>query len=143
MDVKRLGLGFVAGFVAVLTFHQIVVLLMWSAGLVPFAPYSLAPRPPLGVPAVLSLAFWGGVWGIVIAAIAQAKPQWNPVLVGLVVGAVFCVLVGYTVVAGLRGAPLFGGGNPSAWLRSIVINGAWGAGAGWLYGLIARRTAAG
>lgn len=141
MDVKRLLIGFAAGFIAVLTFHQIVILLMWAGGIVPNPPYSFAPRGPLSVPTVLSLAFWGGVWGIVIAAIAETKPGWPPVLIGLFVGAVLCVLVGYTLVAGLRGEPMMGGWNPARWWRSIVINGVWGLGAGWLYGLMARRTA--
>lgn len=116
---------------------------MWSMGMIPFAPYSLAPQPPLGVPGILSLAFWGGVWGVVIAAIAMRKPGWSPILIGLVVGAVGCVVVGFTIVAGLRGQALFGAWEAGRWMRSMVINGAWGAGAGFLYWAMTRaRTTA-
>ena len=31
--------------------------------------FNMRGIPPLGIPAVLSLAFWGGIWGIVLAAL--------------------------------------------------------------------------
>jgi hypothetical protein len=125
-------IGFAAGFISVLVFHQAVIWLLHLAGLVPNPPFSVRPAPPLGVPQVYNMAFWGGVWGVVIAAIHWARPAWNPVLVGLLVGAVGCVLVGFTVVAGLRGQPMMGGWDPDRWWRSIVINGAFGLGTGLL-----------
>jgi hypothetical protein len=125
-------LGFAAGFISVLVFHQGVIWLMHAAGLLPNPPFPVRAVPPLGVPQIYSLAFWGGVWGVVIAAIHWARPGWHPVLVGLVVGAVGCVLVAYTLVAGLRGQPLMGGWDPSRWWRSVAINGAYGLGAGLL-----------
>ena len=66
-------LGFCAGFLAVLIFHQGVILLMYGGGLVPNPPFPMRPVPPFGVPQVISLAFWGGVWGILIGAIASAR----------------------------------------------------------------------
>jgi hypothetical protein len=59
--------GFVAGALAVLVFHQGALLALRLAGLVPAPPWRLAPVPPFGVPAVLSAAFWGGIWGIALA----------------------------------------------------------------------------
>ena len=53
--------AFVAGFVSVLVFHPGVLALLHVAGLIPRGPYALAPVPPLGVPQVISAAFWGGV----------------------------------------------------------------------------------
>ena len=82
------------------------------------------------MPQLASMAFWGGVWGMVIAAILAARPAWPPMLVGLLVGAVGCVLVGFTLVAALRGQPLMGGFDPNRWWRSILINGAFGWGVG-------------
>src|SRR3546814_5072860 len=35
---------------------------------VPFAPWSMAPVSPFGVPQTLSAAFFGGLWGIAYAA---------------------------------------------------------------------------
>lgn len=54
---------FIAGFAATLVFHQGVLWLMYQAGTVARAPWNMAPVPPFGVPAVVSLAFWGGLWG--------------------------------------------------------------------------------
>src|SRR4051794_41886064 len=62
--------GFVAGFLAILIFHQIALLLLHLAGLVPATPWNMAPVPPLGVPAVISAAFWGGLWGVVLVLLA-------------------------------------------------------------------------
>ena len=125
-------LGFVAGFISVLVFHQAVIWLLNAAGLLPNPPFPMRPVPPLNVPQIYSFAFWGGVWGVVIAAIHRARPSWNVALVGLLVGAIGCVLVSFTVVAGLRGQPLMGGWDMSRWWRSILINGAFGLGTGLL-----------
>ena len=57
-------LGFIAGALGVLIFHQGFVAILHVAGGLPIAPYSFAPTHPFNVPQVLSLAFWGGVWGI-------------------------------------------------------------------------------
>lgn len=131
-------LGFVAGVIGVLVFHQGMVALLHAAGALPGTAYQMRPIPPLGVPQFVSAAFWGGLWGVVTAAIVAARPGWSPVLVGLAVGAVACVLVGFTVVAGLRGQPLMGAMDPSRWWRSVVINGSFGLGVGLVL-LAARR----
>jgi len=62
--------AFVAGFLATLIFHQGLFALFYLAGVVPAAPFNLTPVPPLGVPSVVSLAFFGGLWGVAIWAIA-------------------------------------------------------------------------
>lgn len=136
--VRIVPVGFVAGVLAVLVFHQGMVGLLHLAGALPNPPFQLRPVAPLGVPQLVSACFWGGLWGIAAAAIVAARPGWSPVLVGLAVGAVGCVLVGYTIVAGLRGQPLMGGMDPSRWWRSVAINGAFGLGLGLLL-LGARR----
>ena len=62
--------GFVAGFVSVLVFHQGAAGLLHALGLTPRAPYSLQPTQPLGVPVLISISFWGGVWGALLAAVS-------------------------------------------------------------------------
>lgn len=124
------GLGFLAGVLGVLVFHQGMVGLLHLLGAVPNPPFQMRPVPPLGVPQFVSACFWGGVWGVVAAAIVAARPGWPPVLVGLAIGAVACVLVGFTLVAGLRGQPLMGAMDPARWWRSVVINGSFGLGVG-------------
>ena len=130
--VRIIPVGFVTGVLGVLVFHQGMVGLLHLLGALPNPPFQLRPLPPLGVPQLVSACFWGGLWGIVIAAIVAARPDWSPILVGLAVGAVACVLVGFIVVAGIRGQPLMGGMDPSRWWRSVAINGAFGLGVGVL-----------
>src|SRR4051794_33246547 len=67
MTPTRLVVGFVAGFLSVLTFQSGLIALFYAAGAVPFAPWRMTPVPPFGVPQSLSAAFWGGLWGIAYA----------------------------------------------------------------------------
>jgi hypothetical protein len=136
--LRTVLVGFAAGALSVLVFHQGTVALLHLAGLVPNPPFPMRPVPPLGIPQLANLAFWGGVWGIVIAAILAARPAWPPMLVGVLVGAIGCVLVGFTLVAALRGQPLMAGFDLNRWWRSLLINGAFGWGVGVLL-LAARR----
>ena len=68
-SATRLALGFVAGFLATLTFHQIGIWALHAVGFIPFTAWGTAPKPPFGVPSVISLSFWGGVWGILFVLI--------------------------------------------------------------------------
>src|SRR6266545_2307741 len=63
--------AFLAGFFSTLVFHQGLLAILHAAGASPRAPYSMDATAPFNVPAVLSLAFWGGVWGIILWLIIQ------------------------------------------------------------------------
>jgi len=65
---RWLVVGFVSGFVSVLLFHQGAAEMLHAIGLASRAPYSMEATRPLGVPVLFSLAFWGGVWGVLLAA---------------------------------------------------------------------------
>jgi hypothetical protein len=121
--------AFVAGLAGVLVFHQIALALLWWAGVAPRPPYNFAPVPPLGVPAVLSGAFWGGVWAVVLRP-ALAPFRGTPAYwaAWLAAGAVLLTLVGLFLVAPLKGQPVGGGWHASAFLVGAVVNGAWGLG---------------
>ena len=121
--------GFIAGFLAVLIFHQAAVLVLHLASLTPAAPWRLTPTWPLGVPAVLSAAFWGGLWGVAYALLEPrltARLGWWPG--GLAFGAVLPVLVLWFVVLPLKGQPVGGGFAPSGVLLAIVVHAAFGLG---------------
>lgn len=127
----RLAMGFVAGFLATLVFHQIAVAILWSLGVAPFAPYSMAATAPLGVPAVLSLAFWGGVWGIAYALVDRRFPAGaNYWLAAFAFGAILPTVVALLVVAPLKGGPVGGGADATLLLMALLVNGAWGIGTG-------------
>jgi hypothetical protein len=139
-------LGFVAGAASVFVFHQGALALLRVAGLTTRAPYSLEPTGPFGVPQVLSLAFWGGIWGVALVTTDRRLPRRaSAVLVGALFGALAPTLVAWFVVAPLKGQPLAAGGEPTAMLASVLVNAAWGAGTALLllaaHGLLDRRPA--
>jgi hypothetical protein len=127
----RILFGFIAGFVATLIFHQLVLALLWWAGVAPFRPFSVAATQPLGVPAVISLAFWGGVWGILFGLIHNRFPRGGGYwLTAFLFGAILPTLVALLVVAPLKGRPIGGGWQPAPLVTAFLINGAWGIGTG-------------
>ena len=136
--LMRVFLGFIAGAIAVLTFHQGMVAALHAAGWVQFAPYPTAPVPPFGVPRIADLCFWGGLYG---GAFGLAMPRftWPAWLNGLILG-VIAALVGMFIVAPLKGLPIAGGWAPANILRSLVINGFWGLGVGIILPLLMPRS---
>ena len=125
----RLAVGFVAGAVSVLVFHQGMLALLHALGVTPAAAFSMQSTAPLGVPRLFSAAFWGGVWGLAFASSDRRLPRRpSGVLVGALFGAVAPTLVAWLVVAPVKGQPLAAGGVPSAMLTGVLVNGAWGAG---------------
>jgi hypothetical protein len=125
-------LGFVAGFLATLVFHQLTLGLLWGLGMAPFAPFQMTATQPFGVPAVLSLAFWGGVWGIAYALVDRRFfPQGNAYwATAFSVGAILPSLVALLVVLPLKGKALGGGWQPALLVTVLLVNGAWGVGTG-------------
>src|SRR5215470_500268 len=124
-------LGFVAGAIGVLIFHQGFLVIMHALGLVPFAPYAVDPTLPFGVPKVLSLAFWGGVWGIVLVWFMGRVRGADRLWVAVVFGGVLPLLVGMLVVAPLKGSAITF--EPTRMLLAFVINGVWGLGTAITY----------
>src|SRR5947209_8675784 len=120
----RLALAFAAGFLAVLLFHQPMLGLLHASGLTAASPYVIRPVPPLGVPLVLSLAFWGGVWGIVFALVEPAFPR-GPLywVAALLFGAIVLTLVAWFVVAPLKGTPVAAGWKASSMAVGPLANG--------------------
>ena len=133
MTINTAAAAFAAGFVAVLIFHQGVWALYRAAGMAPSPAWSMAPVPPLGVPTVVSSAFWGGLWGIVLAWLLPAAA---PVLgywpAAIILGALMTSLVALMIVAPLKGRPFAGGWNPKVWMFALTVNAAWGFGTGLL-----------
>ena len=124
----RAILGFLAAALSVLTFHQGMVGLLYGLGMLPRAPYQLGPVGPYGVPSLLNLCFWGGLYGILFGLLLPLLPRRVPMwLLGLGLG-LLAAAVGWFVVAPLKGLPLAAGWAPAAMLRSVLINGLWGIG---------------
>ena len=66
--------GFIGGCLSVLVFHQLFIWAMTQAGWMKATVYSTRAIPPLGVPQIVSQAFWGGLWGIVFAFVVPRLP---------------------------------------------------------------------
>ncbi len=122
--------GFISGAIAVLVFHQSTLAILHQLGMTAQAPFALGRTAPLGIPQVWSLAFWGGVWGIVLAAALRRLDGPALVLASLVFGMLLPTLVAWFVVAPLKGRPMAAGMVPSAMAVGLIVNAAWGLGTG-------------
>ena len=120
--------AFAAGFAATLLFHQAVIALFHALGLVPNPPFSLTPTAPLGVPAVLSLAFWGGLWGVPIWLLIRNADGVGYWVRGIVAGAVAPSAVALFIVFPLKGMAFAAGWDPRIFIGALIVNGAWGLG---------------
>ena len=116
--------AFAAGFVATLVFHQGLVLLLHGLGVLPVAPYDMTATEPLGVPKVISLAFWGGVWGIVLWRLVRASRGARRWWLALAIGAIGPTAVALLIVFPLKGVAV----SPAMIPIGLVLNGAWGVG---------------
>jgi hypothetical protein len=137
--VRVLALAFLGGAIGVLAFHQAFVLLAYALGRIPTTLYSMASTPPLGVPKVISLAFWGGVWGPVMIPLLRRIPESRRLAAAFLFGGIFPTLVGVLVVGTLKGQALGAGLTPQHLLFGFVINGIWGLGTLLAYRWIAGR----
>lgn len=116
--------AFISGFLATLIFHQGLFGVFYLAGVVPSAPFNMSPVPPLGVPSVLSLAFFGGLWGILLWLLLgrlQGLVYW---LANVIVGAIGPTAVAMLVVFPMKGLEV----SAKTWTGGLVLNGFWGLG---------------
>lgn len=126
--------AFAAGFVSTLVFHQGVLAVLHATGRTPRRPWDLTPTGPFAVPQVVSLAFWGGLWGIALWALLERSPRyWTT---ALVFGALAPSAVALLIVFPMKGQPIAGGGDPAILIGALLLNGAWGLGVAWLMRLL-------
>ncbi len=122
--------AFFAGFLATLVFHQGVWALLYSAGKVPQAAWNMAATEPFGVPAVISLAFWGGIWGLVLWLFIKGTEGATYWAKAIIIGAVGPSALALLVVFPLKGLAVAGGGDLKVIAGALMLNAAWGFGVG-------------
>lgn len=127
--------AFAAGFAATLLFHQGLFAAFHLAGLVPVAPFNFAAVPPLGVPSVLSLAFFGGLWGYPVAWLIRNDAGTRYYLRAIVFGAIGPTAVAMAVVFPLKGLAV----EPKIVVGGLLLNGFWGLGVALLMRLFGER----
>ena len=121
---KTLILAFVAGFLATVFFHQGGLWLLGLAGRTAALPWNMTPVGPLGVPSVLSLAVWGGLWGIALWALIRSSKGARFWMLAIVLGALLPSLVAWFVVFPLKDIPL----STALVVGALILNGLWGLG---------------
>jgi hypothetical protein len=140
--LTRAGLGFVAAASAVLVFHQGMWIILYVLGIMPAPPFPVRPVPPLGIPQIINLCFWGGLYGalygLALPMLPRTAPRW---VLGFGLG-LCAVLVGWFVIAPLKGLPVAIGFDPLRMLISVLINGAWGVGTALILHLLLLRRGA-
>ena len=133
--------GFICGVFAVLVFHQGTQFLLYHnlsmLNALTTVPEGLRPPdagfvfrlvPPLRVPYLLTLCFFGGVWGLLLASVIRYS-HFPDLITGLLFGAVICSMAGFSYVPGTRTVPFWDFEFSAVWAQHAIINGAWGWGA--------------
>lgn len=120
--------AFAAGFISTLTFHQGTLFVLHKAGMWPKPPWPMAPTKPLHIPAVISLALWGGVWGIFAWYLIRGMAGADYWIYATLFGAIAPSLVALFVVFPLKGMPVAGGWKPQVISAVLLLNAAWGLG---------------
>lgn len=124
--------AFIAGFIAVLTFHQGLVWLLDFQGIIQATPWDMTPAPPFALPAVVSAALFGGLWGILLWLLIRNAEAAGYYVGAVILGGVFLSLVALTLVIWLQN-----GHDVQAMIDTwtlhrigvvLAVNGAWGLG---------------
>jgi hypothetical protein len=103
------------------------------------APYAMQTTQPFGIPQVWALTFWGGVWGVLFAALLRRYDGAGLVFASLLLGAVLPTVVAWFLVAPLKGQPVAAGFEPVAMAFGVIVNAAWGLGTGLGLAVFGRR----
>ncbi len=122
--VRTIALGFIAGALGVLLFHQLAGYLI--TGRVPWSNWN--PVAPFGLPTIINQTFWGGMWGILFALVADRFPRGIVYFVAaFLFGAILPTLMSWYGIPQIKGGAV---GPRGVWYNGPLINGAWGLGTG-------------
>ena len=124
--MKKYLVNFTAGFLSTLVFHQGILGVVYLAGIAPVKPFNMNPTVPLGLPAVISLALLGGVWGIVIGYLIKNDPPKMFWLKVIILGAILPTAAIYLIEFPLKGISF----NPVMLPFNLLLNAVWGIGLG-------------
>jgi hypothetical protein len=122
----RIFLGCIAGAIAVLVFHQTTLQLLFWCGLAPQAAFRIGVVPPFNAPLVVSITFWGAVYGGVFGCLSPFLPL--PAPVKALLAGLFALLMSWFVVRPLAGHAMAFGWQIAPMIRSAVACFMWGIG---------------
>ncbi len=137
---RNLLFGFIAGALAVLVFHQTMILVLHLMKQTPNFPWSMRPTTPFGIPAIVNSMFWGGLWGSVFAVIGHAIPGGAAWVRGIMFGLLGPWLLGNGILVPLfKGGPFLFGFAVPRMIIGALIGSAFGLGVALILGVIRRR----
>ena len=142
-DARRYGMveGFVAGALAMVSFHQPMAAVLHALGSFPVSPFDLTPKPS-GLPAMVQGMMWSGGWGVLLVLLLRLRPALPLAPAAIVYCSTVPIAFLFLVMATAQGAPpAFGMPIPMA-LSVVLAHAAWGFGiALWISGLRGLRGA--
>ena len=136
LSFKVLVLGFIAGALAVPLGHQIVALILYFVVQGRAFPWDMTPQANAhGLPRVVNLSFWGGVWGILWALISPVVPRGSLYyVIATIFGAICATAVSAYVVTYLKGLPA---GSFAGY--GLYLNAGWGLAAAAFFELLKKK----
>jgi len=126
--IKEYFKAYISGFLATLIFHQGIIAVLYLNGVIPIKPFNMNSTPPFGVPAVVSLAFFGGIWGVFLWRLVRRDQGVRHWLMSIIFGAIGPTAVAFLIVFPLKGISVKLAMIP----LGLVLNGAWGFGSSLL-----------
>ncbi len=142
LSTRTLILGFVAGAISVLIFHQGMIFLLYLMKQTPNFPWNTAlMKTGLGVPVLLNQMFWGGLWGVGFAALGHMIPIAHNILRGAVYGLLgpFLLGGGFLVPLFKQTGPYFWAWPAQRWMVGALIGAAFGIGVAVILRALAKR----
>jgi hypothetical protein len=135
LNARTALLGFIAGALSVLIFHQGMVLILHLMKQVPNFPWNMARmNGPLPIPVIVNQMFWGGLWGVGFAALGSLIPIASTVLRGVAWGLIGPYFLGNAIlVPFFKGGAYFWGLQPPRMIIGALIGASFGAGLGLIY----------
>jgi hypothetical protein len=122
----RMFLGLVAGALSMLLFHQTTLQILYWIGATTHPAFRLSVVPPFNVPMIVSITFWGAIFG---ATVSLLMPRFlGSWLVRAVVAGLFALMMTWFVVRPLAGHPIAFGWQTRPMLLSLIANLMWGFG---------------
>jgi len=120
--------AFVAGYLSTLIFHQGVYAILSVAVGTPTIAWDMSPTEPFGVRATISLAFFGGLWGIVLWWLIAHHHRVTYWVRSILIGAIGPSAVALLIVFPLKDLPILGGPDPKIIGGALILNATWGFG---------------
>lgn len=126
-------IGFLAAAIAVVVAHEVILFFLNAASILPVKPWSMEPVGPYQVPKIVNSIFWGGLWGVVYVFVQPYLPGAHAWERGLIFGILIALVSNFTLLALVKGQPLFMGYDGTRIVAVLVILAGFGAATGILY----------